>query len=765
MDCRAAELWKHAASIAAKWDRLGRDSKAKVQSELLDLLGLGNPDVTNIEETRPTLEDFEHALNSTMLNRLESSNEEHIAQAIDILDITASIVVEIFKRPARPGALQNETDSCKLWWIMLFSVAEYTAKLLPTSLFGRLVSDLEVSLPTLRSSYLQLALQRLVEFDTKQQMQANLAEDKRIDDRKKTIALLGISPNGQLYLPLTSLLKQLGSRLCSSLHADLRARIVLLLERLLAMDHKAIANNQKLKTQEFIQSDDLDKTPKEGMSSTLSTEVSKLQNGDASTKEAGESGAHEGQGLGNDPAVNFDFYASFWALQEHLLHPERALERESWAGFRGTLSKVLGLFKKYPVQERPLQPWSPPEPAPLRHAPRVGALVVQLEDPGFRQQFLTQVLLAFHTLEQDSGGRHRGDVGGIIGRQPDPVRADFAELKKLCQEALAHTRPGFEPLLAHALEREAHWVTWKTNGCREFERESLEMLNAKIGPADTLHENEGGMRTAKPQLPAFVNTILKALKDPQWQLPVEKYATEEEEMKSMRTCSTLKMCDAYLDRLIEEDKPEAEVEEEYKAKGNKVLMWQCRRLFCQHYMRVYARKDIVNKTEFMDIVNLVKFPAPPNGQTSTQLDEVVRQDSSNIAQDGASPPEGPDDGAAVVGSPVEPASVTTASGNDGGSSASVPATVKGGQPKSDVAATPAAGAGTTSSSKEDAKLAQSSPESSPAAGATAAADSVSSAQNVAQETNVPKADASSAKRSASEAGIDAQQVQQKKVKQ
>merc|ERR1712217_291835 len=83
-------------------------------------------------------------------------------------------------------------------------------------------------------------------------------EAKRIEDRKKLIQQLGISPNGQLYLTLTSLLKQLISRLCNSLHAPLRARIVLLLERLLAMDHKAIANNQKLRTQEYIVAEDLD---------------------------------------------------------------------------------------------------------------------------------------------------------------------------------------------------------------------------------------------------------------------------------------------------------------------------------------------------------------------------------------------------------------------------------------------------------------------------------------------------------------------------
>lgn len=33
---------------------------------------------------------------------------------------------------------------------------------------------------------------------------------------------------------------------------------------------------------------------------------------------------------------------------------------------------------------------------------------------------------------------------------------------------------------------EAHWIAWKLAGCREFERNSLEMLHAKIPPADVL---------------------------------------------------------------------------------------------------------------------------------------------------------------------------------------------------------------------------------------------------------------------------------------
>merc|ERR1719478_1816387 len=79
------------------------------------------------------------------------------------------------------------------------------------------------------------------------------AAGRNLEERKKMISHLWLSPNGQLYLSLTSLLKQLASRLTGSTQAVVRARVVMLLERLLAMDHKAIANNQKTRSQDYVQ--------------------------------------------------------------------------------------------------------------------------------------------------------------------------------------------------------------------------------------------------------------------------------------------------------------------------------------------------------------------------------------------------------------------------------------------------------------------------------------------------------------------------------
>merc|ERR1719271_1878503 len=111
---------------------------------------------------------------------------------------------------------------------MFFLVAEDVARLIPARLIDQLVGSWEDSLVRLRAGYLQLAAVRLAELDAKvENEQKKLAEEsaegskdkddgkekkerdeakekelatKRVEERKKLITSLWISPNGQLYL-------------------------------------------------------------------------------------------------------------------------------------------------------------------------------------------------------------------------------------------------------------------------------------------------------------------------------------------------------------------------------------------------------------------------------------------------------------------------------------------------------------------------------------------------------------------------------------
>lgn len=698
MDDGVTELWRFVPTIIDKLDGVCSNPGEHSKQVLFAALGLAssNSVAINVEETKPGVEDFEYALQASILGRLESNDDRKIDEVVPLIDVAAFVVAELFERSAALGAAAAETERCKSWWTMFVTVAEDTCRLAPTRILEGFVGDFESSLVRLRAAYLKLALLRLAECDAKQEAeakaseegasgqgaaelkdgtkeaarQAKLAQDresKRIEERKKQISHLGISPNGQLFLTLTSLLKQVTSRLPGSLHTPLRARVTLLLEKLLAMDYKAIANNQKNRATDYVQLEDLDpetdgafplvappraavvvvdvadgtefklpNDPKDepkpkaegevksqtevkaeaGVKSDAVVVSIKVGQDDAmiivDMDEGTESTPKVINSLGGDPAVDYKLYRSFWELQEYLLHPERLFDRpDGWETFHRTLSKQLELFQKYPVQDPMKQPWAPPEPAPLRQAPRSSAFGVQMDDPGFRQQFLTQVMIAFQALEQGVSGKQ--DASGIMSRQTDKIKGEFETLKKKVQEVLEHARVGYTELLSRILEREAHWVAWKGHGCREYQRDSLEMLNGKAPPADELPDKMLATRPAKPVLAPYIQGMLKTLKNPQWKVGTPATGSEEEVAKSMRPHVLKSMCDSYLERLMEDEKPENGIEEDYKAKKNKVFMWQCRRLFATQHLRLYARKDVggaTGKTDFLDIVRMVQEKEP-----------------------------------------------------------------------------------------------------------------------------------------------------------
>jgi len=259
-------------------------------------------------------------------------------------------------------------------------------------------------------------------------------------------------------------------------------------------------------------------------------------------------------------------------------------------------------------------------------------------------------LIAFSALEQDASNK-LGLHTGAVSRMSDLAKKEYRLLKKSCEEALEHVRPGFLQLLNRALEREAHWLQWKGYGCREFERESQEMLSAKTMPADELLQNPTRDEKGRPKMAKAITDMLKTLKDPQWR--VSSIATDsspEDVASQMQIIKASKMCEANLDRLTEDDKPENGIEEEYKAKKNKVFMWQSRRLFCQQYLQIFAAKEHHNKSDFMDFVKVVRgVPQAP-----AEIAAAATADANNATNEKSPLPEA-EEGEEVADAPVEEA--------------------------------------------------------------------------------------------------------------
>eukprot|EP00435_Cladocopium_sp_Y103_P018654 s1033_g4.t1 len=71
------------------------------------------------------------------------------------------------------------------------------------------------------------------------------------------------------------------------------------------------------------------------------------------------------------------------------------------------------------------------------------------------------------------------------------------------------------------------------------------------------------------------------------------------------------LCERALDRHEEDEDPSQGIEDEYKSKHNKTFMWQSRRLFGRHHLRVYTRKEVYGKTDFMDFLRSARNRTPP----------------------------------------------------------------------------------------------------------------------------------------------------------
>ncbi|CAE7748522.1 unnamed protein product [Symbiodinium sp. CCMP2456] len=165
-------------------------------------------------------------------------------------------------------------------------------------------------------------------------------------------------------------------------------------------------------------------------------------------------------------------------------------------------------------------------------------------------------------------------------------------------------------MVTHVLARESHWVNWKGQGCREWEHDSLEMLTGKVQEIDAVGNAVSFPKSDKPKLDSTILNLLKEVKDftpPVVQSPrVDGEGTPEPCALEIR-----RLGERALDRHEEDEDPANGIEDEYKAKYNKAFMWQSRRLFGRHHIRVYARKEVSGKTDFMDFVRSARNRNPP----------------------------------------------------------------------------------------------------------------------------------------------------------
>lgn len=616
-------------------------SSADAKNRILDAMKT-TVAVDGIEVT-PDLESLEHALHHVVLRRIsellvpdmESTSE--LQSVVDVLDVAADLVLELFNvsiAGASEAERKSEVEKLKSWWDMFFLLAEDVARLVPGPCMAALVANWEEKLVALKEAYVKMAKTKLEDLD---QRQSEISKEKkgdakeqvqRVEERKKFIGTLGISPNGKIHLTMTSLLKTLSSRLSAAPYWALRGRVTLLLERLLPIDHKAIANNQRNRCSDFLKSDEVDetaelledgiRTPDPTDEKSLWTDLFEKKKEDTKKDEKKKEEEEKAEGDGEDQKKNdsensaeakvaesnphFDLYKSFWSIQESLQNPEKMVfgdsagskkQGDNWTKFKTGLQAVLKCFASYPAGPRA----GPSALLPLRHAPKSKVFRIQIDDPGFRLQFLVQVLVVFQGLEEKN--EKKGE--SVTGKQSQSVKREYRDLKAECEQAVKHINPRLLRLAKHVLGKEQLWASWKNQGCKEFEHESLQMMTGKAESVDLLMKDPPAPKQKRPTVEPYMGQMLKTLANPSFSTaPISEGVSEE----ALKPYQIKKMCDQYLNRLMEDEDPVNGIEEDYKMKNDKVFMWQCRRLFAQQYLREYRNVSggTLSQMDFMDFV-------------------------------------------------------------------------------------------------------------------------------------------------------------------
>lgn len=181
----------------------------------------------------------------------------------------------------------------------------------------------------------------------------------------------------------------------------------------------------------------------------------------------------------DEPPVTVDvnFYRSFWSLQSAFYNPTSVTKPDGWAAFVKSAESVLNLLSAVSAVPAPPTPLvNPPELDGDAHAYFVKFLSngrlfkLQLRDPQFRRQLLSELLAFLHTISFTPARPALPPAPKQKVATPFlPPPSSFKEKQKVISDLqnqarviLERTTPGghaFATSLLQALIREANWVS------------------------------------------------------------------------------------------------------------------------------------------------------------------------------------------------------------------------------------------------------------------------------------------------------------------
>ncbi|KAI3419303.1 uncharacterized protein J3R85_013304 [Psidium guajava] len=269
-------------------------------------------------------------------------------------------------------------------------------------------------------------------------------------------------------------------------------------------------------------------------------------------------------------AVDFNFYKTFWSLQECFCNPPSLTNAPTkWQKFTSSLMVVLSTFEAQPLSDEEGDAINMEEEAAnfgIKYLTSSKLMGLELKDPSFRRHILVQCLILFDYLR--SPGKNEKDLPSES--MQEEIKSCEDRVKKLLEMTPPRGKD-FLNKIEHILEREKNWVWWKRDGCPPFEKQPMEKKMVQDGTRKRRPRWRLGNKELS-QLWKWADQNPNALTDPQ----------------RVRTPAVVE----YWKPLAEDMDVSAGIEDDYHHKNNRVYCWKG--------LRFSARQDLEGFSRFTD---------------------------------------------------------------------------------------------------------------------------------------------------------------------
>lgn len=322
---------------------------------------------------------------------------------------------------------------------------------------------------------------------------------------------------------------------------------------------------------------------------------------------------------GSSP-VDYNLYRRFWSLQDYFRKPAQCYEKIPWKQFVANSEAVLKAFSSSKLDDnkssrRKLDTKRQTETKTFfaKYLTSEKLLDLQLNDSNFRRYVLVQMLILFQYLNAQVKFKTSNQV-----LSEDNLNWTKSTQEKVVQ-LIRETPPdgdSFANTVEHILTREEFWNNWKNDSCPSFEKESAS--------ENTKHKTKAKRRWVGDDLQASGGKFVKmgsAELTRLWNLSPDNMDACKDDKRVF-----LPTLEEFFGEAIEQNDPEAMIEDQYKLINDQIFQWKSLRLLARRspHFFTHTNTPAIPQPQYLEMMlnRLAKEILPQTGHQETTENHV-----------------------------------------------------------------------------------------------------------------------------------------------